>query len=84
MDEALQKCMAGLQFAGGFPDGAVQFLEVVGTVIAQRVTFEMIPTVFIGIQFGRVRGQEFDVQARMSSEKFANLFSPMSIQSIPN
>ncbi len=62
----------------------MQFIHIVGAVIAQRVTFEVIPAVFIGIQFGRIRRQEFDVQAGMPIEKFTNIFSAMSIQTIPN
>lgn len=62
----------------------MQLLDILGTIIAQRVAFEVIPAILIRIQFGCIGRQAFDVQARMSIEKFADLFSPMSIQSIPN
>lgn len=62
----------------------MQFLHIVGTIVAQRVTFEVIPTVFIGIQFGRVSWQIRDMQAGMAIEKFTNRFPAMSIQTIPD
>lgn len=76
--------MSGFESADGFFDGPVQFIHIVGAVVAQRVTFEVIPSVFIGIQFGRIGRQEFGVQARMPIEKISNLLPPMGVQTIPD
>lgn len=61
-----------------------QFVHVVRGVVGQRMTLQVAPAVFVGVQLRRVRRQKFRVESWMPSEIGLNLFAPMSIQAIPD
>lgn len=65
--------------------GGVQFGEVVGAVIGQRMTLEPSPEIFDWIQIGRVRGKESDLDMPVDRiQILAHQAAAMRPQAIPD
>ena len=65
--------------------GGVQFGEIVGAVIGQRMTLEPSPEIFDWIQIGRVRGKESDLDMPVDRiQILAHQAAAMRPQAIPD
>ena len=65
--------------------GRVQFAQVVGTVVGQRMALEPSPQVLDRVHVGRVRWQEGDYDVAVQTvEVLAHQATAMSPQSIPD
>lgn len=83
-DEGPQQVLISLHGPGRLARSVGEHLEVHTNEIGQRVEFEIAPEVFDGIQFGRVRGQEFSVEMGAPGEKASHLGRSMGRQAIPD
>jgi hypothetical protein len=48
-----------------------------------ELSFEVIPDLFVGIEFGRVGREAFDVKSRMTSEKLGERWAAMNGPAVP-
>ena len=63
---------------------AAEFCDIVRAVISQLAAFKIAPCVFVGIEFGSIGGQEFNMEAGMVCPKCLDLLAAMRIEAIPN
>ncbi len=67
-------------------DGGVQSLPEIGQIIRRAVGERLVglgPDILRGIEFGRVRREVMDVQARVTREEGLNLSTPVDGAAIP-
>ena len=48
-----------------------------------KLGFEVIPDLFVGIEFGRIGRETFDVKSRMTSEKLGERWAAMNGPTVP-
>ena len=74
--------LSALELVAG---GGVQFGEVVGAVVGQRVTLEPCPKIFDRIQIGRVRGKKGDLDMAVDRiQVVAHHMAAVRPQAIPD
>ena len=62
--KGLQEVLIFALFGNGSVDGFAEVIEIVGNKVGQIRPFGVIPTLFHGVQFGRVRRQRLECKPR--------------------
>ena len=59
-----------------------EFVEVVGPAVGQRA-FGLVPDPFVGVEFGGVAGEVFDMKTRMPTQEATHLIPFVNLAVIP-
>ena len=82
--EATKQGLATRCLAGGQKHARVQLLDVLGAVVGQRAAFEVRPSVFIGIEFGGISGQVFEMDPTGATQPSVQEFAAVGLKVVPH
>lgn len=84
MNKAAEQMLLSTNLADSLLGGGFEFRQSFGSIVGQGMTLQIAPTVFVGVQFGRVGREELGLQTPAAGQKRFHLFPPMSVEAIPN
>lgn len=80
----MQQVGTALERSKGGSGGSGQAREVNRGKVGERIVLGVAPEEFDGVEFGRIRRQQFDVNARLPGQKGLDRAPAMGFQPIPH
>ncbi len=83
MDAPPEFGLGGAQASTSLAQGGLQFIQIVGASIGQ-VVVHLVPHAFIGVEFGRIGGEAFEVEPREPTAEHADRLALVGLAVVPD